>query len=47
MRDDKSFNEMTPEQEEWAKKKLGCDECMFCGECAFPCKKLIPMGDDK
>lgn len=40
MRDDKSFNEMTPEEEEKAKKILHCEDCMFCGECAFPCKRL-------
>ena len=44
MRDDKAFGEMTQEQEEEARKVLGCEECAFCRECDFPCKKEIHGG---
>ena len=40
MREDKSFSEMTVEEEEKAKKILYCEDCMFYRECAFPCKRV-------
>lgn len=40
MRDDKAFSEMTQEQEEKAKKILGCEDCAFLRECEFPCRMV-------
>ena len=40
MREDKAFGEMTPEEEEKARKILECYECAYRRECDFPCRKV-------